>query len=459
MNGRYYLFAAEGGTVVRPRRDGRRAAPIPFGPFEPSPRNPILTPPRAARASDPGDRPRRSGRARRRQHVGGVPRHPPAKRPPPPPRPRDVPRARARCDGDGWPTIGDGGQRRAPRCRRPPCRRTRFPRPPARDDFDGGRSRPRWIFVRNPPRATIVARRAPRAPPSLRGTAGHARRGRRARVRRPAAAALRRPLPRAARLRAAPAGRGGGPHRARARGGPRRRRGPPRRRRAARRSPSRAPGGAPRVLGRAALPAGPGAASRSPATADAYELTAGAARLELARRGCRRARSRPRASPAGGTMHFTGAVIGLYATGRGRRGGARRRTSTGSNTVLCPQTIGVTFRVPKRKGEDLMTKTQHALTATLLLATAGTAVARRPKPAARGRRPWPPRRPPSRAAPARAGPGRQAGRQAAGRPARPAPARQAGRAPRPRARRAARGRRRAARRRPSPPPRRSSRRS
>ena len=46
MKGRYYLFAAEGGTEYgHAEVVGRSDSP--FGPFEPSPRNPILSPPRS----------------------------------------------------------------------------------------------------------------------------------------------------------------------------------------------------------------------------------------------------------------------------------------------------------------------------------------------------------------------------------------------------------------------------
>ena len=109
MKGRYYLFAAEGGTEYgHAEVVGRGASP--FGPFEPFPGNPILTHRDPARARDPGDRPRRSRRARRRHDLGGVPRAS---------RPqggrfhhlgRETFLAPVRFSADGWPTIGDGGR-------------------------------------------------------------------------------------------------------------------------------------------------------------------------------------------------------------------------------------------------------------------------------------------------------------------------------------------------------------
>ena len=92
MKGAYYLFAAEGGTeyghaeVVgaqhQPARSVRAVAAQP---------DPVA--PRSSRAPDPGDGPRRSGGARRRDDLGGVPGRAPAGGPLPAPRARDVPGA------------------------------------------------------------------------------------------------------------------------------------------------------------------------------------------------------------------------------------------------------------------------------------------------------------------------------------------------------------------------------
>src|SRR5262249_15715718 len=102
MKGHYYLFAAEGGTEYGHAEMGGRSA-SPYGPFEPCAvgavravaAHPGADPWRSPRASDPGDRTRGSGRARRRDDLGGVPRHPAAGRRVSSSRARDVPRARA----------------------------------------------------------------------------------------------------------------------------------------------------------------------------------------------------------------------------------------------------------------------------------------------------------------------------------------------------------------------------
>jgi len=147
MKGRYYLFAAEGGTEYGHSEVVARAA-SPFGPFEPSPGNPILThrnrPEHAIQATGHADlvelddgtiwavflgtRPQ-GGRF---NHLG-----------------RETFLAPVRFSADGWPTIGDGGRVEL-----------RMPRPalPAqptspiggRDDFDRAALGLDWIFVRNP---------------------------------------------------------------------------------------------------------------------------------------------------------------------------------------------------------------------------------------------------------------------------------------------------------------------
>ena len=80
-------------------------------------------------------------------------------------------------------------------------------------------------------------------------------------------------------------------------------------------------GAAPRVLGRAPLPPGP-VRLEIAASADAYELRAGVGR-RLASLGRVAVRAFSAETIARrGTLHFTGAVIGMYATGRGRRAAA-----------------------------------------------------------------------------------------------------------------------------------------
>ena len=147
LNGRYHLFAAEGGTEYAHAQMAARSA-SPFGPFEPSPTNPILThrdrrehPIQATGHTDLvelddgsfwavflGVRPQ-GGRF---QHLG-----------------RETFLAPVRFSPEGWPTIGDGGRvdLRMPA----PALTPRAPAPtPARDDFDRPALSLAWNFVRNP---------------------------------------------------------------------------------------------------------------------------------------------------------------------------------------------------------------------------------------------------------------------------------------------------------------------
>jgi alpha-N-arabinofuranosidase len=147
LKGRYYLFAAEGGTEYGHAEMVARSD-APFGPFQPSPRNPILThrdrrehPIQATGHADLvelddgswwavflGVRPLDRGF----QHLG-----------------RETFLAPVRWSPDGWPTIGDGGrvELRMPAPALPP-------QPPAptaaRDDFDRPALSLAWNFVRNP---------------------------------------------------------------------------------------------------------------------------------------------------------------------------------------------------------------------------------------------------------------------------------------------------------------------
>jgi alpha-N-arabinofuranosidase len=147
MKGRYYLFAAEGGTEFgHAEMVGRGASPA--GPFEPSPKNPALThrdrrehPIQATGHADLvelddgttwavflGVRPQEG----RFHHLG-----------------RETFLAPVHFAADGWPTIGDGGRVElrmpAPALAPEPAGAT-----PARDDFDRPALALDWNFVRNP---------------------------------------------------------------------------------------------------------------------------------------------------------------------------------------------------------------------------------------------------------------------------------------------------------------------
>jgi xylan 1,4-beta-xylosidase len=145
--GAYYLFAAEGGTSYDHAEMAARG-PTPFGPFEPSPTNPILTHRsrrgHAIQATGHADlvelddgsswvvflgvRPLRP----KRHHLG-----------------RETFLARVHWDDDGWPSVGKHGtvelRERAPALRPQP-----FPAASKRDDFDAPKLAPAWMFVRNP---------------------------------------------------------------------------------------------------------------------------------------------------------------------------------------------------------------------------------------------------------------------------------------------------------------------
>jgi alpha-N-arabinofuranosidase len=147
MNGGYYLFAAEGGTEYgHAEMVGRSASP--FGPFEPSPRNPALShrdrPEHPIQATGHADlveladgstwavflgiRPQ-GGRF---HHLG-----------------RETFLAPVTFSADGWPTIGDGGRVEA-RMPAPALPEQPAAAPPPRDDFDGPALGFDWNFVRNP---------------------------------------------------------------------------------------------------------------------------------------------------------------------------------------------------------------------------------------------------------------------------------------------------------------------
>ena len=147
MKGRYYLFAAEGGTEYgHAEVVGRSDSPL--GPFEPSPRNPILSHrdrgEHAIQATGHVDlvelddgttwavflgvRPQ-GGRF---QHLG-----------------RETFLAPVTFSSDGWPMIGDGGRVEL-RMRAPALPPQPAPAQPARDDFDHPSLTPVWNFIRNP---------------------------------------------------------------------------------------------------------------------------------------------------------------------------------------------------------------------------------------------------------------------------------------------------------------------
>jgi alpha-N-arabinofuranosidase len=147
MKGRYYLFAAEGGTEYGHSEVVARAA-SPFGPFEPFPGNPILThrnrPEHAIQATGHADlvelddgttwavflgtRPQ-GGRF---NHLG-----------------RETFLAPVHFSADGWPMIGDGGRVEL-RMPAPALPAQAAPPSGGRDDFDRAALGFDWIFVRNP---------------------------------------------------------------------------------------------------------------------------------------------------------------------------------------------------------------------------------------------------------------------------------------------------------------------
>ena len=143
----YYLMAAEGGTGYDHCEVVARSSQ-PFGPFEPYPGNPIVS--HRLHRNDPvqatghadlveladgtwwavllGIRPRGG----RHHHLG-----------------RETFLAPVTWTRDGWPLIGEGGRIEV-EATGPALARTRLPRAPTRDDFDGRDLAPEWNFVRNP---------------------------------------------------------------------------------------------------------------------------------------------------------------------------------------------------------------------------------------------------------------------------------------------------------------------
>ncbi len=310
LRGHYYLFAAEGGTAwdhceVVGRADN------PHGPFEPNPGNPILGhrrrrghPIQATGHADLvtlddgttwavflGIRPHRG-----HGHLG-----------------RETFLAPVTWSAAGWPTIGMGGHVEL-RMRGPSLRRRPWPAPPARDDFAGKTLGRQWMFLRRPPGRAV----------SLTARPGHLRlRGGPATLNDAGATTFvgRRQQHLAMRCRAAlefsprRAGEAAGlTVRAReefhldveVRLG----------REGREVVALRRTGGAPRCLGRARLPTGP-VQLEIDATADRYRL-----RARVGRRWKTLGEVSARALSAEtmsrrGVMHFTGVVLGLYATGGG----------------------------------------------------------------------------------------------------------------------------------------------
>jgi xylan 1,4-beta-xylosidase len=144
--GRYYLLAAEGGTFLGHAQMAARAE-APFGPFEPCPRNPILS--HRGRRGHPiqatghmdlvtlrdgsvwavflGVR-RRSGHTL----LG-----------------RETYLAPVTFDDRGWPVIGNGGRVEL-KMPAPALPAHPWPGERARDNFDDTALAPHWVFLRNP---------------------------------------------------------------------------------------------------------------------------------------------------------------------------------------------------------------------------------------------------------------------------------------------------------------------
>jgi alpha-N-arabinofuranosidase len=316
MHGRYYLMAAEGGTSYgHAEMIGR--ADDPFGPFEPGPRNPILShrdrrghPIQATGHADLVTLPDGSVWAvflairptgGRHHHLG-----------------RETFLAPVRFDGDGWPTIGSRGRVEL-RMPAPALPRRSSAAVPARDDFARRALASGWMFLRNPPPGAISFAARP-GHLRLRGTAGtlddvaplafvgrrqqHFRVRCRARLdfdpRGPGDEAgltvrAREEVHAEVAVRLGLAGREAV-------------------------AVSRS-GGAARLLGRAPLPAGP-VELEIAAGHGAYELSvvSGRRRRPLGRVPTRAFSAETIARR--GSFHFTGTVLGMYATGRGRPAGA-----------------------------------------------------------------------------------------------------------------------------------------
>jgi alpha-N-arabinofuranosidase len=158
LNDRIYLVAAEGGTAyghcaVAARSDS------PFGPFEPCPRNPVLS--QRQRPRHPiqatghvdlvtlddggiwavflGVRPR-SGR---HHHLG-----------------RETFLAPVRFSDDGWPILGNEGRVELTMSA-PPLLPQPFVSVPPRDDFDSKGLGLIWVHVRNPPQGAVTLAERP----------------------------------------------------------------------------------------------------------------------------------------------------------------------------------------------------------------------------------------------------------------------------------------------------------
>jgi alpha-N-arabinofuranosidase len=145
-NSRYYLLAAEGGTFLGHAQMAARAD-APFGPFEPCPRNPILT--HRRRRGHPIQATGHSDLVTLRDGSVwavflGVRRHEGHTL-----LGRETYLAPVVFDDDGWPMIGDGGHVEL-KMLAPALSTHLGPGEPARDDFDDPALAPQWVFLRNP---------------------------------------------------------------------------------------------------------------------------------------------------------------------------------------------------------------------------------------------------------------------------------------------------------------------
>jgi xylan 1,4-beta-xylosidase len=311
LRGRYYLFAAEGGTAWDHSEVVGRADD-PYGPFAPSPTNPILGhrrrrghPIQATGHADLvtlddgttwavflGIRPRG-----RHNHLG-----------------RETFLAPVTFDGEGWPRFGTRGQVEL-RMRGPSLPRHPWPAPPRRDDFQRESLGPEWMFLRAPPGAAL----------SLTARRGHLRLWGGAATLNDVGATtfVGRPQPQlSARCRTA---LDFSPRRTGEAAGLTVRMSDDyhlalevRLGRSGREVVAlRRTGGPPRVLGRAPLPDGP-VTLEIGATAERYRLRArvGSRWVTLGEVPTRALSAETMSRR--GVMHFTGAVLGLFATGGGK---------------------------------------------------------------------------------------------------------------------------------------------
>jgi xylan 1,4-beta-xylosidase len=147
INGQYYLMIAEGGTEYGHMETIARAD-NPWGPFEPCPRNPILTmrslatPIRSTGHADLVQDPQgnwwlvclgvRPTSYPPFHHLG-----------------RETMLTPVVWDGDGWPVIGDGGRIHL-EMEGPDLPAHPLPALPARDDFDAPTLGLAWNYLRNP---------------------------------------------------------------------------------------------------------------------------------------------------------------------------------------------------------------------------------------------------------------------------------------------------------------------